>query len=197
MIEQDYQEIKELIGKGMSLRQASKTNARKIQFIRMRKKRGEANPLPKPQPFPSPKPLPNPNEVATVIREATIAANIVPTHIELPAVVSVPAPRISPWIDLRNASPVDTRELLEMAKRAIFQQLSMAPLMPAWVKLVFELCEKELPEWSSRNTKVAKDEYQSILEAMFKKTTGFQLTERKDNVDDVKPDNAGKVRSPG
>ena len=180
MTEQEFRNIEILIDNGVPMRKATATAAQRAQYMRMRKKK-PAQPVAS-----SP-----PETVAAVIREATIAANIEPTN---PA----PALILQPIIDLKNSEPVDTRELLEVAKRVIYEQLLHTRfLAPAWVKLVFELCEKELPEWSQRGAKVAKDEYQSILESVLKESKGFRILERDTNENDAKPGDAGKARSPG
>lgn len=192
--DQEYQEIKAKIANGMSAKKATGTPARRIQYSRMRKKRGDAPPVQSQQ-----------ATVADVIREATIAANIepspapspVPSPVPSPEPFSVltPVPSISHVMDFHNFLPVETRELLEVTKRVIHQQLlQTAYPAPAWAKLAFELCEKELPEWRNKNTKAVKDQYEAILESVVKKSTGFQILERKGNATN---DNGGDVSEDG
>lgn len=181
MTDQEFKNIEILIRNGIPARKATATAAQRAQFMRMKKKKG-----------PPPEAAPPPSEaVASVIREATIAANIEPT-------VPTPAQIVPQTVDLKATVPVDTRELLEIAKRAIYEQIAHTrDLAPAWVKLVFELCEKELPEWSNRGAKVAKDEYQSILESVLKENKGFRILERNTDDTDVKHGDTSKTRSPG
>lgn len=166
MTEQEYQEIKVLLQTGVSLNQATLTPAKKLQFLRLRKKKGEAR-----------------QEVSAVIREASQAANSPP----LPPTSSTSGVRSTRWTGLENEPVPDTRKMLDMAKRAIYHQLSSGYFSPACLKLCFMLCEKELPEWSEIKTKAVKDQYEAILENVVKKSSGFKILERKDDGTNIKP----------
>lgn len=96
-----------------------------------------------------------------------------------------------------DSLPTDPREILIMIKKAVVRQMRSKAPDSSWGKLGLLICEHEIPEWSSKAAKVAKDEYQDILESVFKSSTGFKILERKNNGRDNKPEDAGKAGSPG
>ena len=157
LTETEYQEIKLRMSQGLSLNKATITQARKVAFLRMRKQRGEYT-------------------RRAVIQEAQMAA-----HQEVP---TFPNPPNSPTMPLQvytadminNESHelVDVRKMLEMAKRAIMRQLDSRPSV-SWIKLALQICEKEIPEWNSKNTKSAKDEYQAIVKGLLDASAEFEV----------------------
>lgn len=151
MTESEYQEIEKLVASGVSVNRAAGSGAKRIAFIRMREKKLKGEK----------------NAIAAVIQEATIAANL--------PVVTTPKHLI-----LDGPIPA-TSDLLDMAKRVLAHHLASGNPNPVWVKLCFELCEKELPDWNNKEGRATKDQYEALLETVLKKSTGFRITERKED----------------
>lgn len=192
MTEERYQEIRKLIAYGISAKKACTTESERVIYNQMKRRRGESSPKPVGS-VQTIRPLVAPPSVASILREAEKAANE-PISPEVLSLSRYPAQKMDDDFD---DLPTDPREILAMIKKAIVRQMKAKSPDSSWAKLGLSICEHELPEWNSKATKLAKDEYQDILGSVFKSSNGFKILERKGNDNNDKPGNVGTAGQPG